>query len=150
MESIIDNWSNCHPTFEESCTYSVIVLKPCVGFWYGYLNKMVLLRSIKNNISGPKLNYFRQKYLFIKYLFSCLMFHIYEQKSYTLRRKLASWYKQLRQSYFLYLILISWLSKASIINCLTLWALEQPGCKLTYNKTCSDHSNDQIRDNLNM
>ena len=30
MESIIDNWSNCHPTFEEadSCTYSMIVSKP--------------------------------------------------------------------------------------------------------------------------
>ena len=36
MGSIIDNWSNCHPTFEEAdrCTYSMNVSKPpkpCVG-----------------------------------------------------------------------------------------------------------------------
>ena len=80
MGSIIDNWSNWHHTSEEadSCTYSMIVLKPlkpCVGL-RGWV-RLVLLQSIQ--IQWNFCPIFLQNRIIRKYLFfpSCTFEHLW-------------------------------------------------------------------------
>ena len=140
MALIIDNWSNFHPTFDESDSCTWEYLNPWNPSWVGWY---FYSQYRYNNISGPicfQLNYwFFQKYLvflffavslFILIWLPNLLYQHHEtfltcEESFEIVSLLQGWWK--------YCLSLKLSSISFFLSCLRIWQCSPPG---SFPETC--------------